>query len=278
MAINTKLKDLRPARERYQRTIKLLSNGLVNGDYFPDGQLVVYPWDNGVDEWLAQRVRKGAIKGRNVLFSVLPRVCNLNGCPPDKFLSSEVLLVLMVSRAILRNNQVTYDFECPHCSASGEAKLSIPDNLTKIGEKFAGWPGYDDITLAECQDVARVRPITVGEELAVIDRPEAVRLKTCGDAAARVISGLISVNGGAPTNPQEAITWFNAISPADQKQLIDDFDKTQPQLDTEIKHECDECGKLFSYNLRLDEDFFRRERQASDGGTVAPALQTGVQK
>lgn len=277
MAIVTKLKDLTPAREKYRRKIKLLSGGLVNGDNFPDGQITIYPWDNTVDDWIATKMRKGAIKGRNILFSVVPKIADLNGCLLDNFVSSEVLLVLMVSRSILRNDQVTYQFECPHCGDTGEATLKIPDQLEKIGAKDAGWPGYDLITLPGSQDVVKVRPVTVGEELKVLDRPESEKAKTCNDSIGRIIAGIVDVNGGKPDSPAEAITWINALPPGDLDYLIAEFDKTQPQLSTTVHHKCDSCGKDFDHSLRLDEDFFRRANLASDRRKVVPPVPVGVQ-
>lgn len=277
MAIKTKVTDLRPARERYSRKMQLLSGGLINGQFFENGQITIYPWDNQVDEWLAAKLRKGAIKGRTILFNVLPQVCDLNGCTLDKFISSEVMSVLMVARAILRNDTVTFEAECPHCGHKAENSLKIPDQLERTGEKKLGWPGYDLVVLPECSDEVKVRPITVGEEIAILDRTEHLR-QMCSDSAARVIAGLVAINDSQPDDAREAVTWFKALPPGDQDYLLEQFDNSQPGLSQKVTIKCDDCGKEFDYTLQLNEDFFRRPRLPSGGGKVANNVRPSVQE
>src|ERR1039457_4761744 len=100
MPITSNLKDLSPARDRYSKKVQLLSHGTINGQFFPDGQITIRPWDFQIDDWITTRLRRGLIKGRTLLFQVLPKVCDLNGCPVDKFIASEVMTVLMLSRSI----------------------------------------------------------------------------------------------------------------------------------------------------------------------------------
>jgi hypothetical protein len=277
MPIKTKLKDLRPSRERYARLIRLLSGGKINGAQFPDGAITVYPWDNQIDDWIQNRLQKGALRGRTLLFNVLPRVCNLNGCRLEDFVSSEVMGILMISRSILRNDQVIFETECPFCSDKRQNQLKIPDQLERVGEKKADWLGFDVITLPECQDVVKVRPVTVGEEMALIERTDAVRAQTCNDTVARIIAGLVSINDSKHDNALEAITWFKALPPSDSDFLIEEFDKTQPQLSNIVHVQCDECGRSFDHGLRLNDDFFRRVGPASDRGKVADAVRVSVQ-
>ena len=276
--IKTNLTDLRPSRGRYTRQIKLLSGGQINGDNFPDGMITVFPWDNSVDEWIASRVRKGANKGRNVLFQVLPKICDLNGLPLSKFVSSEVMAVLMVSRSILRNDAISFTWECEECGTSGEQTVKIPGDLQRVGEKNDTWPGYDAITLPDSKDVAKMRPITVGEELAVTDRSEPERKATCSDTVARILAGLVAVNDGKPDSAKEALTWFNALSPADQDYLITEYDKTQPQLGTTIQMKCDSCEHEFNHTLRLDTDFFRAAGVSGNRRAVENPVRPGVQE
>jgi len=277
MAINTKMKDLRPSKERYAKKIRLLSGGKINGEAFPDGALTVFPWDNGVDDWIQTRLSKGALRGRTILFSVLPRVCNLGTCPLEKFVASEVMGVLMIARSILRNDTVIFETECPQCNHKAENKIKVPEQLERIGEKKADWPGYDVILLPDCGDEVKVRPITVGEELAVIDRTETQRNQTCSDVVARIIAGIVSINESKPDNAKEAITWFQALPPIDADYLINEFDKAQPQLSNVVHVQCDECGRSFDHSLRLNEDFFRRSGPPSGGGKVDDSVRTGVQ-
>jgi hypothetical protein len=275
MPLKSNLKDFRPSKEKYSRQMKLLSGGLINNRYFPDGVITIYPWDHKIDEWMSERSKKMS-RGRSLLFYVLPKVCNLNGCPLDNFVASEVMSVLMVARSILRNDQVTFDYTCPECDTEGEATLKVPDQLERVGEKLPGWPGYDAITMPDCKDVVNMRPITVGEELSIMGRTENER-KNCSDTVAYVLAGLVSVGDGKPDNVKEALDWFNAMSPRDQSYLIDTWDKVLPQLGTMVNMKCDHCEHEFQHNLRLDQDFFRREPRASDGRKVDDSVRTGVQ-
>lgn len=278
MAIKSNLKNLTPAREKYSRKVQLLSGGLINAAAFPDGQIKIYPWDFQIDEWVMNRMRKGSIKGHAILFHVLPKVCDLNGCKLIDFVASEVMMVLMLSRSILRNDVIEYSHQCPECMTEFEDKVKVPDQLERIGEKKFGWPGYDEITLPDVNDIVRVRPITVGEELAILDRAEATRQNTCGDDLARVLAGIITINGGKPENPQELLTWIRAISPSDAAFLIEQFDKLQPQLSTTLHLNCDACGKDYDHSLKLNEDFFRGGSKARSGRKVGEALHPSVQE
>ena len=59
MPIKTNLKTLAPAVERLKTQIKLISGGFSVRNMLPDGQLVVYPWDSEVSDWLVSRATKG---------------------------------------------------------------------------------------------------------------------------------------------------------------------------------------------------------------------------
>lgn len=275
MPLQTKLTDLRPAREKYSRTITLLSGGAACPGAFPEGKLTVFPWDSKVDEWFATRLRRGAGRGRTIFFYLLDQLCDLNGCPRDKFIASEVMTVLMVARSILYQDAVEYSAECPECGAVERTQLKIPDELEKIGEKAPDWPGFDTITLAKSGDVVRVKLLTVGEELAILERSEEQR-RRCSDSVATVAAGIVAVNDGKPDSAAEVLTWLNALPPADFEQLSVQFDKLQPQLSTAVHHQCGSCGAAFDYSLRLDVDFFRREGLSGDRKQVETDVRTGV--
>jgi hypothetical protein len=277
MSFKSKLTDLRPARQKFSKAISLLSGGMVNAEYFPEGRLTVYPWDNQVDEWIQGRLRKGNTKGRTLLFHVLPKVCDMNGCPLDKFISSEVLMVLMVSRSILRNDVVEFESECPDCQTNHVNKLKVPDQLEKIGAKNSSWPGFDLIDLPTVGDQIKTRLVTLGEELAIIERPEADRGNICSDTIARLVAGIASINDGTPDRAIDVVNWFRALCPSDQEYLLEAFDKTQPQLGVAVHLKCDACGKEFDHVLQLDNDFFRRPGTSSNRGKVADTSGPGVQ-
>jgi hypothetical protein len=278
MPIKSNLKDLTPSKDRYTRKFQLLSGGRINGEFFPGGQITVYPWDFQVDEWISARTRKGLIKGKTMLFQVLPKVCNLNGCPVEKFVWSEVMMVLMLSRSVLRNDELKISHSCPSCQNDAEDTVKIPDQLEKIGEKGADWPGYDEFTLPDSADVVRVRPITAGEEMRILDRSENDREKICSDDMARVISGIVSVNGGVADTPSELLTLIKAYSPKDVECLVEQFNKAQPQLSQVLHMQCDSCGNKYDYILSLNQDFFRTSSEARIGKPLQKANDPSVQK
>jgi Zn ribbon nucleic-acid-binding protein len=185
--------------------------------------------------------------------------------------------ILMISRSILRNDVVIFETECPACNDKHQHQLKVPDQLERVAEKKADWLGFDLITLPDCQDVVKVRPVTVAEEMTLMDRTEVVRAQTCNDTVARIIAGLVSINDSKPDNAAEAITWFKALPPSDSDYLIEEFDKNQPQLSNIVHVQCDECGHNFDHGLRLNDDFFRRVSPASDRGKVADVVRAGVQ-
>lgn len=278
MSIKTNIKDLRPAKEKYCREVELLSKGYFNRAAFPDGKITVLPWDSSVDDWIARRLQKGGNSGRSLLFQVLPKVCNLNGCKVDDFIASEVMLILMVSRSILHRDAVTYEAVCPECDFHSPTTVKIPDQLEKVAEKPGDYPGYDQLTLPECQDIVQVRPLTIKDELDVVSRPEDVRQRTLPDQSARVLTGIMTVGGGKPENLMELVGWFNALPPGDSEFLAQEFDKIQPELSRTVKHKCDACEHEFSHILQLNEEFFRRGGTPESRKQVAPAGNPSLQK
>jgi hypothetical protein len=255
-AIKSNVTDLKPSKDRFKKQIKLLSGGKVNENHFPGGQITIYPWDYKVDEWIQKRQRSGIGSTRSLMHNLLPMLCNLNGCPPDKFIASEVLTVMMVSRSILLNDKVSFDYACPGCKKTGAGTVKVPDELERLGEKPETWPGFDIIVLPDCKDSVKVRPLTVGDEISIDSRTD-LQKSRCGEAAAKVIAGVVSINDTTADKVDELIQWFESLPPGDQNHLIREFDKLQPQLSTDIHLECNECGKQFDYTLRLDPDFFR---------------------
>lgn len=276
MPIKTNLTDLRPAKEKYARQIELLSKGFANRQAFPDGKITVFPWTGEVDDFIATKLRKlGTNKGRQLLFQIIPKVCNMNGCAIDDFIASEVMLVLMVSRSILHDDKVTFAPECPSCGFSKQETIKIPDNLEKIGEKAIDWKGYDLVTLPACKDEVAIKPLRVKDEISVSDRPQAIKDQV-PDLIARIIAGIHSIGGGTGTL-NELIQWHRALAPSDQQYLSEKFDELQPALSTKISIECEQCGKEFDHFLQLDEDFFRPSGAARHRRKVEAKVPPSVQ-
>ena len=98
MAIKTNLKSLAPRRQVYKREITLLSHGYNNQKAWPDGKLTVYPWDNTIDQWLVDNLRR--LSRQDLVYGLLKNCCDLNGGPVDDFIADEINVVLLVSRAL----------------------------------------------------------------------------------------------------------------------------------------------------------------------------------
>ncbi len=278
MAIRTKLTDLTPSREKYSKVIQLISNAYYAQEHFPNGMIKVFPWDSKVDEWIATRAQHGA--GESVLFDLLPKLCNLNGLDPKKFLAGEVDLIVMVSRSLIRNSIIEYNAVCPKCNFSVIEKLVIPDQLEKIGEKPIDYIGYDKVILTESQDEVSIRPITVDDVLAVSSRKTNPVYKqfNISESVAKMLRGIVAVGGGSPDNTKEIITWYEALSPADKEQLIFDFNNIQPHLKQATNQQCDNCGHEYEHVLKLDEDFFRRGGLHEPAGNVEVKDASSIQE
>lgn len=248
------MKSLTPRRQAYSQKIHLLSGGFSSPTAFPNGEITVYPWDTSVDDWLAERLKKG---NRNtLLFDLIPQVCDLNGCPIEQFVVGDVNTVLLVSRSIRYKNLIEYSHQCPHCRAEGEDKIKVPEELGKIGEKGEGYPGFDTITLPDCQDVVKIRPLLVKDELNINARDEASK-KLATDHVLHILFPIVEINGGKPDLIDDAVRWYGALSPNDMAFLEEQENVLYPHLDTEIPHNCDACGKSFKHTLDFNQDFFR---------------------
>jgi hypothetical protein len=133
--------------------------------------------------------------------------------------------------------------------------------MEKLGEKAEGYPGWDEITLPATKDVLRIRPLLVGDEIAVSERlPE--KGLDLSETGARLLTGLLSVNGGVPESIEERVTYYRALPPEDLQFYVDQADKLTPHLNTQLKHACPNpaCKRVFTHELALDEEFFRPSR------------------
>lgn len=256
MAINTKMQSLAPRRQVYRKEITLLSGGYTNPKAWPEGRITVYPWDSTVDEYLYQTGRK---TNRNLLLiGLLGQVCDLNGGSVDEFVSTEINTVLLTARAlsISSDGAVRYTVHCPSCRHPENVTILVPDELEKVGEKGEGYPGYDDITLPDCQDVVRVRPLTLRDEQVILERSPEAR-KSLSDRKLRILMAVVTVNDGRPDNLDEMVRYYDALSPADVRFLEEEEDRLSPHLNLLIPHQCDECNHQYKYPLGIDTEFFR---------------------
>jgi hypothetical protein len=254
MAIKSNMSSLKSRREVYKRDITLISKGYFAPTCFPEGKITVYPWDSLVDDWMAEHARKG--HAQTMMFDLVEKLSNLNGCRIDDFLIGEVNLVLLVARSILDANVLILDLTCTHCQKKGQTKVSVPDELAKIGEKPIGYPGYDTITLLGSNDVVCVRPLTVGDDK-FIDARDPLEKKIIGDSTARLLRAIRSINDTQPDDMQEAFEWYSALPPKDAADLSKFQRENVPHLSPVLEFQCDDCGKFFKQGLDFNREFFR---------------------
>lgn len=255
MAIVTNLTSLKPRREAYKKEITLVSGGYYNQKAFPGGKIMVYPWDSTIDSWFLTRLRQNKDVA---LWEVVEKVTDIGslGVKYQSMPLGDIMTVLMVARSIRSNCVINYTATCPNCNHVLADKITVPNELTKIGEKKPDYPGFEAVTLPESKDVVVIKVLTVGDEIMVSERdPE--RKKEIPDSEALVLASIISVGGGKPDTIQEAMTWLQALSPKDAEYLTRQRALISPQLDTAIKINCDGCGKEYEHILDIQRDFFR---------------------
>lgn len=252
MAIKSKMTDLTPGRQKYKQRIKLISGGYAAPAAFPNGEITVYPWDSSVDRWLAERAR-----GPESVYDLVPQLADLNGCPLDKFVLGDVSTILLVSRAIARQNIIEVRPICPHCRKSqGMDKVNVPDELEKLGEKQADFCGWDQIVLPVCGDEVKIRPLIVGDERGIVARSENQK-RDVSDILARTLAAVVSINDTTPDNLTELVQWWMALHARDQEFIASEEDRLYPHLNTDLAYTCDGCAKDFKHRMALDQEFFR---------------------
>ena len=256
MPIKSNLKSLAPRRQTYKQEITLLSHGYTNPTAWPDGRITIYPWDNSIEQWLLENVRK--IGKQELVYGLLRLCCDLNGGAIDDFIVEEINVVLLVSRALSIDGKVTYTSSCPFCGHKKQETIEVPAELEKVGEKQSNYPGFDVISLPVVQDTVKIRPLLVRDEKMVINRTEDIK-KQVPDAELRTLMRVITINDSAPDTLEELVTWYRALHPKDANYLEDQGRKITPHLNTVIPHACDdpECGKRFTHPLSFDQEFFR---------------------
>jgi len=281
MPIKTNLTTLQPARERYKTEVQLLSHGYYAPDQFPDGMITVFPWEHQIDEWIMRDGRK--LQGRKLLWQLASRLCDLKGLPIEDMLVGDQSTVLLVARSLRYSSTIRYTPKCSICGKDNPMEeIVVPRDLARKGEKAADYPGFDDVILPDSKDVVRIRPIRVRDEMFIDDyltkktEPNQVLLSA---KMLRSLLPIMSVGGGAPDNLDEAFRWFSALPPNDASYLDEQITAINPQLSTEIEHQCDHCEMRFLVPLPLDEpEFFRRSGSHESHGPVAQALPTGVDR
>jgi hypothetical protein len=265
--IKSNVTDRRPRSEKFQRKIKLISGGYACPEAFPNGEIVVLPWDSDTDRWLTEASQTSKHRDR-LLFDLMARLCILGPCKLEEFVMGDVNTILLVSRAIAEMNKVQYLTICPACAEEEIDEITVPDELKPVGQKSIDYKGTDTVTLDESKDVVEVRPLRIKDNLEIAGRtPEAKAL--IDDHLAHIIAPIVSIGGGQPDRLDELVQWYRALHPHDAKQLQDFQDANTPHLSQEIAQECSRCKHLYPFHLRLDTDFFRSGRVGTAGRALA---------
>lgn len=257
MPLNTKINTSTPAREKFKTEETLLSHGYACPEAFPDGKITIYPWDNSVDEWVRRNGKKTQTP-RMFVLELFKRLCDLKMCPYEKFVLGDVSTVILVSRSLRHNNKVVYRPTCPLCAVENqEEMIEVPNELKRIGEKTADYPGFDVVTLPICTDEVKLRPLIVNDEIILENRSKEQKQKV-SEEMAHILAPVMDVGGGTPDSLEELLKWYNALHPEDQSYLEDAIDNLAPHLSPNVDHVCDNCGKQFIFTLPLqDKEFFR---------------------
>lgn len=254
MPIKTNLVELAPARERFKKTVTLLSSGYYAKSAFPNGDITVYPWDNLIDDWMMENARK--YPGTEMMWQLAARLADLKGVALDDMLSGDIGTILLVARSLRHRNRLKYTPVCSNCgSTNKEESIEVPGELEKLGEKPADYSGSTVIVLPEVKDEVAIRPLTVRDERAIakFDDPT-LRISK---RTLRICTHIVNVGGG--TGPlKELVQYYEALAPLDQTFLEEEADKINPQLSPIVKHQCDACSRNFTMVLPIDQpEFFR---------------------
>lgn len=254
MPIKSKLPTLAPATERLKKTIELISGGYSLQPEIKNGMLTIYPWDSEVSQWAIDATNNSGRDNYDFSARVVQRLTRLSDALLERFIASELLLIMLVARSLVSDSVLRYTSTCPHCGTKQvESKIKVPDNLGVVGKKPTDYVGYDTITLPATGDELRVRPIQIGDVRRIAE--VAGSLSESGMLNA---GSVVSVNGGTPDRPREAIEYYLALPPADVDFLQKYLRDNSPALDTAVPHICDNerCKKPFKFNLGLHYDFF----------------------
>lgn len=254
--IPTKMKNLTPARERLKQSFRLPSGGYACRSAFPDGCVVVYPWEPELDSWVVDQ-RWGT--DAKFYQALLPKICELGGCPVERFVFGDVVSVALFSRAIANDGKFQYVAECPSCKFQHHDTMVVPDELRLVGSKDLDYTGYDEILLPICEDTLKIRPLLLGDATwSGPDRSD--RLRKFSSQLINAVIPIVEINGYKTDPPTpELFDYWAALDPRDKEFITKMEEDLYPHHDTRVEFECDRdgCGLKFFVPLVFDRDFFR---------------------
>lgn len=257
MAIKTNLKDLRPTRDKFNKVIPLLGAFSVR-QWFPDGNIIVYPWDSIMDEWVAT-TKDVSVDNAQFLTEAVKRLANLGECPVHQLCYGDATLILLVARSLRNKGQYSLEPRCtkPGCEYTNPTEvIRIPEDLEVISKKPDSYVGHDEITLPDSGDVVTIRPLTVGDVVRLTKR-SVLETATVSNIRAELLWNITSVGGGKPDSLDELNQWFQALSPSDQVFISQVKANLEPQLSKKVTFNCERCKEEFSVEIPLNSEFFR---------------------
>ncbi len=266
--------SLLPRRQTYAKAWKLLSGGYVNRTAFPEGKITIYPWDTEIDDYL---VNAATVGEHNVLYGVLERVCNLNGCKVGEFVFSEVITVLLIARSAGSGGVLRYMSDCPACRTKEEEQIRVPEELEPLAQKPPDYSGFDVITLPACADKVSIRPLQVDDEKKISERPSDEK-RHVEDGVLRKLMPVVTINDSRPDTLDELLNWYLALPPEDARFLAEQEEALSPQLNRRIPHRCRACGAEFFHTLNFNERFFRPGSPRKPGHTLAKNVRDGLDR
>lgn len=253
--IKSNLPSLVPSSERLKQTIQLISKGYALKPELAVGQLTVYPWDEEISDWMITSSR-----AQDPLFTVavVQKLTRLPSPLMERFVASELLLVMLVARSLSTKGEINYKARCPHCqTVQASTTLKVPGEMGILGSKAEDYPGFDEITLPESKDKIRFRPLQVMHLRQAIEA-RAQMVASISENGANLALSIQAVNDTLPESPQELFAYYLALPPVDVAYLKQKSKELSPALDTHVPHTCDaeDCRSPFHYNLGLHYDFF----------------------
>lgn len=251
MAIKTNISGT-PSRELLKTEITVLSHGYYTNGRWPDGKITVFPWDSYTDDLLLRRVRDNA--SDVALYDLLPRLCTLNGVPLNSILVGDAQTILLVSRAARKSCKIMLSYTSQ--GKTKDTQIIIPDQLSKIAEKSADYPGYDTIILPDAKDEIALRPLTIGDMKSVYSRTDDEKIQLPNKIMSALIA-IMTVGGSKPDNPEELQHYWDAITPTDQQYIYDQQDALYPHLSDTVELVDTDTNEKYSFKIDLDSKFFR---------------------
>ena len=232
-------------------------------------------------------ITEGILNGNATSFVKMRDICKIvvSNFPSDfdwnTLLAVDMMVILSLSRALTYGENYTFDSSCPECSHSEHHTIKVPEELpVKTWKSHADAAALDlacTIKLPHCKDMVKVRPLTVADEIALMEG-----IKKIGDSGAMVIKGgastealsnlpddikdhvyriarhIVSVNNTTPDDLADAINYVIRIEGVDKVNLEDFIVSSSCGIEYQWGVICDKCNHKYRTVVPIGSYFFRR--------------------